>query len=85
MNQILPVKVITAIELDEETKKTIENVLSKYFNKKVDLEFYVKPQIIGGIVIQSQGYEIDDSIQTKLRFIYKNLKNTKLTGVVYED
>jgi len=85
MNQILPVKVITAIELDEETKKTIENVLSKYFNKKVDLEFYVKPEIIGGIVIQSQGYEIDDSIQTKLRFIYKNLKNTKLTGVVYED
>ncbi len=84
-NNIIPVKVITAIELNDETKTLIQNQLTKYFNKTLDLSYIVKPQIIGGIVIQSQGYEIDDSILTKLNHIYKNLKNTKLTGAVYED
>ncbi|GIX43071.1 MAG: ATP synthase subunit delta [Leptospiraceae bacterium] len=84
-NNIVPVKVITAIEVDQNTKEELEKVLEKYFNKKVDVKYIIKPQIIGGIVIQSQGYEIDNSVLTKLRYIYKNLKNTKISGVVYED
>ncbi|MCS7206194.1 MAG: ATP synthase F1 subunit delta [Leptospiraceae bacterium] len=85
MMNIIPVKVITAIPLDESLKKNIIETLSHYYKKNVDVEFITKPEIIGGIIIQSQGYEIDDSINTKLKVIYKNLKNTKLTGVVYED
>jgi len=84
-NNIIPVKVTTAIELDKEMQDKLMNVLSKYYKKKVDVNLIVKPQIIGGIIIQSEGFEIDDSVLTKLRYIYKNLKNTKITGVVYED
>ncbi len=84
-NNILPVKVITAIELDEDTKSLIQKTLNQYYNKEVDIHYVVKSSIIGGIIIQSEGYEIDNSIESMLKQIFKNLKNTKLTGVVYEN
>lgn len=83
--KILPVKVITAIPLDDDLKNKIEETLKDYYKKNVDVSFLVKPEILGGIVIQAEGYEIDDSIATKLKTIYKNLKNIKLAGAVYED
>lgn len=84
-NNIFPVKVITAVDLEDDLKKNIKQELDKYFNKKTDIKFIVKPQIIGGIVIQAEGKEIDTSIFTKLKQINNNLKSIVKIGVGYED
>ncbi|MFN3604030.1 MAG: ATP synthase F1 subunit delta [Leptonema sp. (in: bacteria)] len=82
---ILPVKVITAIELHENLRNYIRNALNQYFNKQTDISFIVQPKVIGGIVIQSEGKEIDTSIFTKLKFIHNNLKSAVIIGEGYED
>lgn len=84
-NNILPIKVITAFEIDTDYKKYIQSVLDQYFNKKTDITFVVRPQIIGGIIIQAEGKEIDNSILTKLKLLNKNLNVTVQFGVGYED
>ncbi len=84
-NNILFVKVITAIELDSNFKKYIQEVLEQYFKKKTDIGFIVKPEIIGGIIIQAEGREIDNSILNKIKLLYKNLNLTVQIGVGYED
>ncbi len=84
-NNILPVKVTTAIALDANSKKMIETTLERYFQKKLDILFIVKSEILGGIIVQAVGKEIDVSIASQLKTLYFNLKKSVITGDLYED
>ena len=66
-------QVITAIEIDDETKQRIKNKLQSLFTQNIELESQVDPAIIGGMVIKISGRVIDGSIKTRLENMKKQL------------
>lgn len=75
-NNIERAKVITAFELDNAKKEKIVDRIASSTGKTVIPEFIVSPDIVGGIVIETETSAIDASVKTKLeairRYISKN-------------
>lgn len=75
-NNIERAKIITAFALSEEKKKEIVKKISSSTGKRVIPSFTVSPEIMGGIVIETETSAIDASVRTKLddikRYISKN-------------
>lgn len=64
------IKVISSIQLDRVVVDEIKNIL-----KNPNIEFKVDPSIVGGLIIQMEGSEIDLSISGKLSKLQKLVKN----------
>lgn len=75
-NNIERARITTAFELSEAKKKEIVQKITSSTGKKVIAEFVVSPEIVGGIVIDTDSSSIDASVKTKLeslgRYISKN-------------
>ena len=65
-NKLLPVQVTTAVELDEETVKSLGDRIEESTGQRVDLTSEVKPDIIGGIVLRVGNSVLDASIRNRL-------------------
>ena len=65
-NQLLPVEVTSAIELDEQTVKQIGDRIGKETGQKVELTTRVQPQILGGVVLRVGNQILDASIRNRL-------------------
>lgn len=63
---LLVAEVTTAIELTEEEKKTVEEMIHKKFGPKVTTTFLINKEIIGGIRIKIGDMLIDRSFQKML-------------------
>jgi len=67
-NSIEKASVTTAVPLDKELKKQLEDVVSKISSlDKVELVEKVDKDIIGGFILTVGDRQIDDSIKTKLK------------------
>jgi len=65
----------TAVRVDEETKKQIEDLIAEAFKTKVELKEVVDRDIIGGFILKAEDNYIDASVRNKLRKIEKELKS----------
>ncbi|HEX8101290.1 MAG TPA: ATP synthase F1 subunit delta [Solirubrobacteraceae bacterium] len=65
-NDLLPVSVTSAVELDEETVRHIGDRIGEQTGRKVQLSSSVEPDLIGGIVVRVGNSIIDASIRSRL-------------------
>ena len=71
--KMVKVVVTTAQELSSDDKKDFLNVIEKKINKKVDLNDFVEPEILGGAKFRVGNMIVDGSIATRLRKLEKSL------------
>jgi F-type H+-transporting ATPase subunit delta len=72
-NQILPVHVTSAIELDESTVSNIGDRIGERTGRKVELSSAVDPDILGGIVLRVGNSVLDASIRNRLENLRKQV------------
>lgn len=73
INNILKVKIISAVEVSEELKNTLVQKLENKISKKVVPEYEINPEIIAGLIIEVNDKTIDTSLKTKLNNLRKQL------------
>lgn len=66
-------KVVSAIELDEETLQRLKNKLETLLNKTVELSTSVDTGIIAGVIVKIEDKIIDGSIKTRFENMKKQL------------
>ena len=64
---ILPVSVVSALELNDQTQQRLTNVLKEIFNKEIRLQIKVDPSLVGGLTVQAGSLMADASVKTKLQ------------------
>jgi F-type H+-transporting ATPase subunit delta len=72
-NEILPVQVTSAIELDKDTVKNIGEQIGERTGRKVELSSEVDPDILGGLVLQVGNSVLDASIRNRLENLRKSV------------
>jgi F-type H+-transporting ATPase subunit delta len=72
-NRLLPVEVTSAVELDEETVRSIGDRIAEQTGRKVELSAHVEPDILGGIVVRVGNQVLDASIRNRLETLRKQV------------
>jgi ATP synthase F1 delta subunit len=72
-NQLLPVQVTTAVQLDESTVREIGERIGEQAGKKIELTSAVDPDILGGIVLRVGNFILDASIRNRLNQLRKQV------------
>ena len=72
-NQLLPVSVTSAVELDEATVRQIGDKIAEQTGRKVELSAHVEPDILGGIVVRVGNAVLDASVRNRLEQLRKNV------------
>src|SRR5262245_42242839 len=72
-NKLLPVRVTSAVELDEGTVGQIGDRIAQQTGRKVDLSSEVDPDILGGIVVRVGNSILDASIRNRLESLRKQV------------
>jgi F-type H+-transporting ATPase subunit delta len=72
-NQLLPVQITSAVELDEQVVKHIGDQISEQTGRKVDLSATVEPDILGGIVVRVGNQVLDASVRRRLELLRKQI------------
>jgi F-type H+-transporting ATPase subunit delta len=75
---ILTASLTTPVQIDKNISEQISLLLSKKYNKIIELTSQIEPNLIGGFVLQVEDLQYDGSIQTQLRKIKRELINTPL-------
>lgn len=60
-------------ELGKSTKESIEQFLEQKYQKSVELEFVIKPEIIGGFILTIEDKLLDKSVKGELEKFRKQL------------
>ena len=66
-------RIITAIDIDEDTKNQVKRKLERAFNQNIKIAAKVDPDIIAGMIVKIGDKTIDGSIRTKLENMKKQL------------
>lgn len=66
-------QIITAIEIDEDTKNRVKEKLERVFNQTIEIETAVDKDIIAGMIVKIGDKVIDGSIRTKLETMKKQV------------
>ena len=69
----LKVKLVSSKKLSTEEQKKIQNELSKDFKSPLKIDYKYDPDLIAGLTIQVGSVMVDNSIQTKLKKLEKNM------------
>jgi F-type H+-transporting ATPase subunit delta len=72
-NQILPVSVTSAVELDEGLVKNIGKRIEEQTGRRVDLSSNVDPEVLGGLVLRVGNMVMDASVRRRLEQIRKQV------------
>ena len=72
-NQLLPVAITSAVELDSKTVKAISDKIAERTGKEVELETSVEPDILGGLVVRVGNSILDASIRNRLEQLRKQV------------
>ena len=72
-NQLLPVEITSAIELDKKTVKQIGDRIGEETGQKIELSERVDPDILGGLVVRVGNSIIDSSIRSRLDSLRKQV------------
>jgi F0F1-type ATP synthase delta subunit len=68
------VKVVFAREFDRAVREEIESSLKKVLGEGKRFKFVVKPEIIGGFLIETKNRLIDRSIEGAVKKLWKSLR-----------
>ena len=72
----------SATELSDTLKKDIEKkLLDTTSYKSMEIDYSVDPELIGGIVIRIGDRVVDNSVQTKLNKLQRELMNVQLKSL----
>ncbi len=55
--------IYSAVKLEEHEKNKIKKILEKKFGNKMGFEERVKPEILGGLIVEVGGWRFDDSLK----------------------
>ena len=77
-NGILPVVAVTAISLTGEQASRLSDKLARVTGKKIDLANRVDPSCLGGVRLEFDGKQLDDTVEHRLAAIGSMLKSTVL-------
>jgi F-type H+-transporting ATPase subunit delta len=72
-NQILPVSVTSAVELDDNLVKNIGKRIEDQTGRRVDLSSNVDPEVLGGLVLRVGNMVMDASVRRRLEQIRKQV------------
>jgi F-type H+-transporting ATPase subunit delta len=72
-NQLLPVNVTAAVELDDELVKGIGKRIEEQTGRKVELSSNVDPDVLGGLVLRVGNMVLDASLRNRLERIRKQV------------
>ena len=70
---LMTVKAVTAVEMKDYLKEKLKRKLEEKLSKQVEIEYSIDPEIVGGMIVESDGKTIDNSVVTKLKNIKKQL------------
>ncbi len=76
-NNIAEVSVGSAVALTSGQKKRLKGVLEEKLRKKVVIKYQIKPELLGGLLIEYGSMMIDDSVKGKLDRLELLMKGTK--------
>ena len=77
-NNILPVTAVTAVPLREDQSARLAEKLQSITGKHIELINRIEPACLGGIRLDYDGKELDDTIAHRLESVRSLLKNTLL-------
>ena len=78
LNNIHQIQLTTAVAISPELKNAIaEKIMATTSMKKIELETFVKDELIGGFTLEMGGSLIDASIQRDLNDVKKQFKNNE--------
>src|SRR3954468_21328315 len=72
-NKLLPVQIVSAVELDRVTVSSIGEKIAEQTGRRVDLSANVDPEILGGIVVRVGNSVLDASIRNRLEQLRKQV------------
>lgn len=75
---ILEVRVVSAVALNEQQKRTLTDKLHAITGKEIDLVCRIDAAVLGGVRLQFDGKQVDGTLQSRLAEMEKQLKNTVL-------
>ena len=65
--------IVTAVPLDNETRKNLSDTLGKLAGAKIELKERVEPAILGGVIARLDGKLLDGSARTRLEALKREL------------
>jgi F-type H+-transporting ATPase subunit delta len=71
---ILRGNLVTAVDLDEKRQKDLGAKLEKQIGRKIELEYDVKPSILGGVILKVGDKVLDASLRAQLDNLKENIK-----------
>ena len=77
-HNILPVKVTSAVALTPEQESRLRRKLSSLTGKQIELIGRIDPACIGGLRLDYDGKQVDDTVAGRLDRLHSMLKNTAL-------
>ena len=72
-NQLLPVSVTSAVDLDESLVKDIGKRIEDQTGRKIELSANVDPEVLGGLVLRVGNMVLDASVRNRLDRIRKQV------------
>ena len=72
-NKRLPVKVTSAIELDQEMVDDIGKKIEEQTGQRIELSSRVDPEVLGGLVLQVGNMVLDASVRNRLEKLRKSV------------
>lgn len=69
-------EVLSAAELSAAEKQGLQEAIEKALNLKVQLDFKVSKELLGGIEARVAGYIIEDSLKSNLKKLNESLKRS---------
>src|SRR3954468_13034760 len=81
VNQLLPVQITSAVELDEAVTKQIGDEIGRQTGRTVELSSDVDPDMLGGIVVRAGNSIPDASIRTRLERLRKQVGRAEPAAV----
>lgn len=77
-NGILPVTAVTAVPLSESQQNALTEKLARITGKAISLRNRVMPSVLGGMRLDYDGKQLDDTVAHRLEAVRSLLKNTVL-------
>lgn len=73
-NKVVKVKVTSAFSLSDSDRVVLQQAMTKYVLGRLEYEYVVSPDLLGGLVIKMGGKLLDASLRTRLYVMHKEIE-----------
>lgn len=77
---IVPVRAYTSLPMSDTQKQKLQEKLSSITGMTVDLKNIVDPRTLGGVKLDWDGRQLDDTVQHRLSDMHRMLRNTPVAS-----